>query len=276
MTMDPKALIQDGKIDDARALLIDRIKKSPADHQSRSLLFQVMLLCGEWDKALRQLEIAATQQEPSGMNVPVYQHLIQAEKERALVAAMQQRPTFFPDVPEYSEDFFQALELLKNKDVEKAAAVFGRIEAALPAVQGTINGEAFTGFRDTDTTLAYFIEAIEYERYLWVPITNIRELVVTEPKTLIDLIWAQGRITTWEGLTMGCFFPTRYPDSFASGDDRIRLGRLTQWQSLGGPYAKATGQHVYDIDGTDRSIFELKEVVFTLAETDSIDKKEGH
>ncbi|BBO73290.1 hypothetical protein DSCW_07070 [Desulfosarcina widdelii] len=274
--MDPRALIQDGKIDDARALLIDRIKKSPADLQSRSLLFQVMLLCGEWDKALRQLEIAATQQDPSGMNVAVYQHLIQAEKERALVAAVQQRPTFFPDIPEYSDDFFQALELLKNKDVEKAAAVFDRIETALPSLQGTINGEAFTGFRDTDTTLAYFIEAIEYERYLWVPIANIRELVISEPKTLIDLIWAKGRITTWEGLTMGCFFPALYPDSFTSNENNIRLGRLTRWQSLGGNYTKAIGQHVYDVGDTDRSIFELKEVVFTLKETDPIEKKEGH
>jgi len=274
--MDPKSLIQDGKIDDARALLIDRIKKSPADLQTRSLLFQVMLLCGEWDKALRQLEITATQQDPTGMNATVYQHLIQAEKERAQVAAMQQRPTFFPDIPEYCDDFLQALELLKTKDVEKAAEVFDRIEAALPKVKGTINGDAFNGFRETDTTLAYFIEAIEYERYLWVPIANIRELAVSEPKTLIDLIWAKGRITTWEGLTMGCFLPTLYPGSSASENDRIRLGRLTRWQSLGGPYQKATGQHVYDVGGTDRSIFELKEVVFSLEETDSVEKKESH
>ena len=96
--------------------------------------------------------------------------------------------------------------------------------------------------------------------------------MVSPPQNLIDLVWAKGRITTWEGLTMGCFLPVLYPNSFESDDDRIRLGRLTQWQSLGGAYAKAIGQHVYEVGGTDRSIFELKEVVFSLDEADANEK----
>ena len=274
--MDPKALILDGKLDAARTALIDRIKKSPADAQARSLLFQVMLLCGEWDKAQRQLDIAASQQDTPDMNAPVYQNLIQAEKERAAVSAMEQRPTFFPDVPEYSDDFCMALEMVKSENVEEAATLFNRVESALPTIQGTLNGEPFTGFRETDSTLAFFIEAIEYERYLWVPIANIRELVVSEPKTLMDLIWAKGRITTWEGLTMGCFLPALYPNSFSREDERIRLGRLTQWQAIGGNFVRGFGQHVYDVGGTDRSIFELKEVVFSLAGANDAEKGESH
>ena len=264
--MNAKALILGGQINAARTLLVDQVKKSPADIQARSLLFQVMLLCGEWDKAQRHLDIASRQMESPEMNAPVYQNLIQAEKERVAVSNKQQRPTFFPDIPEYSEDFFQALDLLDKGKIDDAANLFGRIDAGLPDVQGTINGQPFKGFKETDTTLAYFIEAIEYERYLWVPIANIRELAVSPPQTLFDLIWAKGRITTWEGLTMGCFLPVLYPNSFASEDDRIRLGRLTDWKPLGGPYAKAIGQHVYDVGGLDRSIFEIEEAVFSLAD----------
>ena len=274
--MDPKALILDGKINAARAALIDRIKKAPADSQARSLLFQVMLLCGEWDKAQRQLDIAAAQQATPDMNAPVYQNLIQAEKERAAVAAMEQRPTFFPDVPDYSDDFIMALELMHNEKTDEAAKLMRHVEASLPIIQGNINGEPFIGFRETDSTLAFFIEAIEYERYLWVPIGNIRELVVSEPKSLLDLIWAKGRITTWEGLTMGCFLPALYPNSFASEDESIRLGRRTEWQAMGGSFARAVGQHVYEVGGTDRSIFELKEVVFSLAQPVDAEKGENH
>ena len=266
--MNPKALILDGQIDSARAMLVDQIKKSPADLQARSLLFQVMLLCGEWDKARRQLDIAASQQAAPDMNVSVYQNLIQAEKERAAVSRSEQRPTFFPDIPEYSEDFFHALALLKAGNIEGAEKLFGNIDARLGDVTGTVNGKPFKGFKETDTTLAYFIEAIEYERYLWVPIANIRELAVSPPSTLIDLIWAKGRITTWEGLTMGCFLPVLYPHSFESDDDRIRLGRLTDWTALGGPFTKAVGQHVYDIGGTDYSLFEIEEAIFTLSAAD--------
>ncbi|MFO7713041.1 type VI secretion system accessory protein TagJ [Desulfosarcina sp.] len=271
--MNAKALILDGQISAARAMLVDRVKKRPADIQARSLLFQVMLLCGEWDKAHRQLDIAANQLASPETNVPVYRDLIQAEKERVAVSKMQQRPTFFPGIPEYCEDFFQALNHLEEGKIDAAANLFGRIDAGLPDVQGTLNGQPFKGFRETDTTLTYFIEAIEYERYLWVPIADIREIAVSPPQNLIDLIWVKGRITTWEGLTMGCFLPVLYPNSSASDDDRIRLGRLTDWKPLGGPYAKAVGQHVYEVGGADRSIFELTEVVFTLA--DAADSQKG-
>ena len=209
--MNAKALILDGQINAARTLLVDQVKKTPADIQARSLLFQVMLLCGEWDKAQRQLDIAASQLASPEMNVPVYQNLIQAEKERIAVSKRQQRPTFFPDIPEYSEDFFQALDLLEKGKIDDGANLLARIDAGLPDVRGTLNGQPFKGFKETDTTLTYFIEAIEYERYLWVPIANIREFAVSPPQTLIDLIWAKGRITTWEGLTMGCFLPVLYP-----------------------------------------------------------------
>jgi type VI secretion system protein ImpE len=266
--MDPKALIREGHIDEARAMLADQVKKAPSDIQARSVLFQVMLLCGEWDKARRQLEIVAAQQTSTNMNLPVYRQLIEAEKERLAVARMETRPAFFPEIPSYGEVFFQALDRLKNEKIDEAQHLFDTIDADLPPVQGTLNGEPFTGFRDTDTSLAYFIEAIEYERYLWVPIGNIRELAVAAPQNLIDLIWAKGRITTWEGLTMGCFLPVLYPNSFESGDDRIRLGRLTDWQPLGGPFASAVGQHVYDIGGRDHALFEIKEALFTLAGSD--------
>jgi type VI secretion system protein ImpE len=137
-----------------------------------------------------------------------------------------------------------------------------RIDGQLVNLRGASDGHPFVGFKDTDATLAHFIEAIEYERYLWIPIASIRELAVAPPKTLIDLIWAKGRITTWEGLTLGCFLPVRYPESHASDDDRIRLGRLTDWQPLGGGFTKALGQHVFQVGQEDKSIFELGEVIF--------------
>lgn len=266
--MNPKALILDGQIAAARAELVDRVKRSPTDISARSLLFQVMLLCGEWDKAGRQLEIAATQKGSPDMNRAVYQQLIQAEKERIAVSRMAQQPTFFPEIPDFSEDFFQAREWLAAGRIDDAADRFARIDATLPVIRGTVNGKPFRGFMETDSTLRYFIEAIEYERYLWVPITSIRELAVTPPTTLIDLIWAKARITTWEGLTMGCFLPVCYPNSFASDDDRIRLGRLTDWKSLGGGFTQAVGQHVYDIGGTDHALYEIQDAVFALADDD--------
>ena len=263
--MDAIDLIKSGKLTEARSQLVDRLKKAPTDTGARALLFQVLVFFGEWDKAQRHMEIAATQNPQQDIGAAIYGNLFQAEKERSRVARGETRPTFLPEVPEYSEAYFEAMALLTANQPDLARTKFEQLLGTRPPIRGTVNGEPFEGFQDTDTTLLCFIEAIEYERYLWIPVEYIRELVIMPPKTLLDLVWAKGRITTWEGLTMGCFFPALYPDSFSVDDDRIRLGRMTDWQPMGGGFTRAVGQHVFQVGEHDVSIFELGETLFSLS-----------
>jgi type VI secretion system protein ImpE len=262
--MTPKELITAGRLEEARSVLVDTLKKQPADPSARSLLFQLLLFFGEWDKARRHLEISASQGHSTPPEVDVYTNLIQAEKSRLAVAGLTQRPTFFPEVPAHADAYIDVLELIAAEKSADARAALEKVYAGLTHLRGMRNGEPFSGFVDTDTTLALFIEAIEYERYLWVPVHSIRELVVSPPKTLIDLIWTKARITTWEGLTMGCFLPVLYPRSFESTDNRIRMGRMTDWVDLGNGLARAVGQHVYQVGNSDKTILELGEVIFHL------------
>ena len=51
------------------------------------------------------------------MNIPVFQHLIQAEKARSAVARLEQPPAFFPGVPAYSADFLKLREQLYEIDI---------------------------------------------------------------------------------------------------------------------------------------------------------------
>jgi type VI secretion system protein ImpE len=264
--MDAIDLIKAGKLTEARAQLVEHLKKAPADTSARALLFQVLVFFGEWDKARRHMEIIATQNPQQDMRAVIYEHLFQAEKERSRVARGESRPTFLPEVPEYSETYFAAMALLAGNQPDEARIKFEQVLGARPSIRGTLNGEPFEGFQDTDTTLWCFIEAIEYERYIWIPVEFIRELVITPPQSLLDLVWAKGRITTWAGLTMGCFFPALYPNSFNVDDDRIRLGRLTDWHPLGGGFSRAVGQHVFQVGQKDVSIFELGETLFTLSD----------
>jgi len=261
--LNPKELILAARLTEARNELVAMVKKTPADCGARSLLIQVLILFGEWDKALRHIEILTSYSPTSEMGTSVYENLFKAEKERLQVADLEIRPTFVPESPVYFDDHWQAMALLADNQTEAAARIAAQVAGGRPAIGGTINGLPFKGFEDTDARLFCFIEAIEYERYLWIPIECIRELVVSPPKTLMDMIWAKGRITTWKGLTMGCFFPVNYPRSFAVDDDRIRLGRMTDWQSLGSGLSKAVGQHVFHVGDEDVGILEIGEVLFT-------------
>lgn len=260
--MDPETLLKEGRLSEARSALVASVKNKPTDAQSRSLLFQTLLFLGEWDKAQRHLDIVASQSPVPDPTVEVYANLIQAERNRSEVARKNTRPDFFPEIPTYAEAFFAVREKIAAQAYVDARNQLESILDSREPVRGTRDGIAFSGFMDTDPAFSLFIEAIEYERYLWVPIASIRELVVSPPQTLIDLIWAKGRITTWEGLTMGCFLPVIYPLSSESDDDRLRSGRLTDWKPLGDQLTQAVGQRVFQVGDQDVGILELGEITF--------------
>ena len=262
LPMDAKELIRAGRLPEARSQLIEEVKSSPADSGKRTLLFQVQIFFGQWDKAERHLDTIAAQDASKEAGAQVYKNLIQAERERSEVAKRNRRAEFLPQTPPYVETHYAAWQKVVDGQLEEAQALFDRVVAQRPVISGTLDGKDFVGLKDTDTFLSPFLEAIIHERYVWIPFESIRELSVSPPKTLFDLIWTSARVTTWEGLTMNCYFPVLYPESFLHEDDRVKLGRMTDWTPLGGSFAKGVGQHVYQIGEEDVAILEIQDALF--------------
>lgn len=264
--MDAKDLIRAGRLSEARKQLTEDVKSRPADVGRRTLLFQVLALCGEWEKAERHLDTIAIQDSSRETGVQVYKNLIQAEKERTEVFRRERRPSFLPETPAYVETYFDAWEKLSAEKVDEAKEIWDRIDAQQPIISGTVNGKNFTGFSDTDVVLSRFLEAFVHERYVWIPFESIRELSVPSPQTLFDLLWVNSRLTTWEGLTLNCYLPVLYVDSFLHEDERVRLGRMTDWSLLGGSLSKGIGQHVFRVGEEEMAILEIREVIFKYPE----------
>lgn len=262
--MDAKELIKAGRLPECRKQLIEEVKSSPGDTAKRTLLFQILAFYGEWDKAERHLEAIASQDIQREIGVQEYKNLLQGERERLEVMDLRRRPAFLPESPGYMEKYFLAWQELTEKRIEEAGDLFGEIDASRPALSGTVNGKPFTGIRDTDAFLSLFLEAVVHERYVWIPFDAIRELVLQPPKTLFDLLWISGRVTTWEGLTLNCYLPVLYPNSFLHEDDRVKMGRMTDWIPLGGPFSRGAGQHVFEVGKEDMPILEIQEIQFNL------------
>jgi len=260
--MDAKALITEGRLTEARRHLVAAVKSSPADLSSRTLFFQVLAYSGEWDKARRQLEVIAMQDSTREMGAAAYLNLIQAETERVEVFQQKRQPAFMPQTPGYFDRYESARQHLENGEFDEAEAIYKEIDGLVGQIAGTINGNAFTGFKDTDTRLSFFLEAFVHERYVWLPLESLRELILPAPKTLLDLLWTSAQITTREGLTLNCNLPVLYPQSFQQEDDRLKLGRLTDWIDLGGGFFQGAGQHVFQVGTEDVPILEIREVVF--------------
>jgi type VI secretion system protein ImpE len=263
--MTAKDLMKAGRLSDARRVLIEEVKSAPSDVGKRTLLFQVLALGGEWDKAQRHLDLISSQDPGRTVGVHVYLDIVKAERERLKVITALQQPSIFPEPPAYSGRYMEYLAALKSGSYDTAKEIITEIDALRPEIKGSLNDKPFEGFCETDARLFCFLEAFIHDRYVWVPFEFIRELVVVEPRTSFDLIWVTASITTWEGLSVNCCLPVVYPETSSHDDEQAKLGRLTDWVPLGGGFSKGVGQHVYQAGDEDISILEIRQAVFNLA-----------
>jgi len=63
-----------------------------------------------------------------------------------------------------------------------------------------------------------------------------------------DLVWMPVQFTWTNGGSAPGHIPARYPDTEASTDDTLRLGRRTEWQKHPGETYLGVGQRVYVTD----------------------------
>ena len=262
--MTAKELIQAGRLSEARRLLIEEVKAKPADTGARTLLFQVLALGGEWDKAVRHLDMISTQDPDRAVGVHTYLDIVKAEQERLAIVQGRQQPSVMPEAPAYFPAYLSYLEAIRRGGFDEARTLIAEIDEARPAVSGTRDGRRFEGFSDTDARLYAFVEAFAHDRYVWIPFEALREIVIHEPRDFFDLIWVTASITTWEGLSMNCCMPVVYPETFLADDEQAKLGRLTEWAPLGGGLSRGIGQHVYAVGDEDVSILEIRTINFEL------------
>lgn len=273
--MNAKDLIKAGQLSAARSELIEAVKSSPNDLNSRTLLFQVLAFSGEWQKARHHLEIIADQEASRGAGINTCLNLIEAETERLEVFSYKKQPSFLPAAPAYVELYESARQNLADRDLNEARSIMDQIKDQIPEISGTLNGKPFVGFSNTDTQLSFFLEAFVHEHYVWLPFEALRELSMPEPKTMLDLLWASARVTTRDGLTLNCYLPVLYPDSFRHEDDRLKMGRMTDWTDLGAGFNQGVGQHVLQVGDEDIGLLEIREAVMNTSEFEK-GEESGH
>lgn len=262
--MTAKDLIAAGRLSEARAQLTSEVRTAPSDAGKRTLLFQVLAFLGEWAKAARHLDLIVAMNPKAETGVQVYKNIINAENQRREVMERERVPDFVTGAPAYLEAYLLAWDKVKEQKLDGAARLYEEIKEQRRPVSGSMNGKRFEGFSDTDTFLSCFLEAIAHDRYIWIPFESIGELSIDPPKNLFDLLWIPARLMTWEGINLHCYLPVLYPDTFMQEDERLKLGRMTDWIRLGGPFSKGVGQHVFQVGEEDVSLLEIRELTFKL------------
>lgn len=222
-------LLRAGDLDAAMHQAVGAVRADAGSSKARILLFQLMCLNGDWEKARRQLYVL---KDMDALTVPMfetYDPVLQCEMFRAAVFAGQRSPVFFGEPRDWLATLCSAL--VEDAAGHHAAAAVLRDQALddAPTSTGRIDGEPFEWLADADGRLGPVLEVFLNGRYFWVPVEHVAVVDLDAPEDLRDLVWAPARFQWSNGGDAVGFIPVRYPGTERAADDRLRLSRLTEW-----------------------------------------------
>lgn len=252
--------IREGKPNEALQTLQAEIRKNPGNPKLRVFLFQLLVVLGEWERSLAQLNVAGELDAANLAMVQTYREAIACEVLRKDIFAGLKTPLIFGEPQQWIALLQQALKLDSTQQYQEAKQLRDEAFALAPATSGSINGDAFDWIADADTRLGPMLEAIVNGRYYWIPFNNIREIQLEAPADLRDVVWMPAHFVWSNGGDAVGLIPTRYPQSELSNDSAIRLARKTEWQSLDDTGYIGLGQRLFSTNENEYALMDIREL----------------
>jgi type VI secretion system protein ImpE len=243
----------------------DEIRRRPADVKNRILLFQLLVLVGDWQRAVNQLQVIAGLDAAALPMVHTYREAIRCEVLRAKVFAGQATPLVFGDPQQWVALLLEALRLTAEGNHQQAQQLRDQAFDRAPAIPGTVDGQPFAWIADADPRLGPVLEMIVNGAYYWVPFGSIGKLAVDQPADLRDLVWATVQVTWSNGGDAFGLVPTRYSGSEANADAQIQLARKTEWSELAPEMFCGQGQRMLATDEGDYSLLDVRTIILETA-----------
>jgi type VI secretion system protein ImpE len=254
--------VRSGRLEEALAGLQAAVRKAPADSKQRVLLFQLLSVMGQWERAMTQLNVVGDLDAKTLPMVQTYRSALKCEELRAEVFAGKRTPLLFGEPAQWAALLVQSLILGAQGRVEESEALHTKAFEEAPATSGKIDGQPFAWLADADGRLGPVLEAIVDGKYYWIPFCNLRTIRIEKPVDLRDLAWIPAYLTLANGGEVVSLIPTRYPGSEASSDAAIRMARKTDWTLRKDGSSLGLGQRMLATDRSDHPLLEVRSIEF--------------
>jgi type VI secretion system protein ImpE len=220
------------------------------------------MLCfaGDLERAAKQLDVLGRDSTESEIAVQRYRGAIECEKLRRLLFTQGLRPGLPKKVPPYTQMHLDAINRMRENHIDEARALLEQAADLRPLVTCRVNGELFDDIRDADDLIGPFLEVFTLNNYSWVPWEAVRSVTIPPPKHLRDLIWTPARVELDIGSLGEVFLPALYAQSYAHGDNQVKLGRMTDWRADVEGLALAAGQRLLVTGERDWPLLEIREL----------------
>ncbi len=259
---DVAVCMQNGDPEKALEVLKDRIRHDSGNAELRLSLAQLESINGNWDKALSAADTASTLDSDRALLCQQWKLQIQAEITRAEVFAGKKTAIVMGEPEAWMAGMQDALRMDAEGQSEAADKARRHAMENAPARSGKINGAAFEWLCDADERVGPAFEAVINGRYTWIPQSVVNSIHVKSPVEMIDLVWAEAVIRLKNGGETTAFMPARYPGSESSEDGKIRLGRLTTFETTPGGTSTGLGQRLFATNLDDYPLMQCSDIQF--------------
>jgi type VI secretion system protein ImpE len=252
--------LRDGDPFAALKYLQNDVRARPADAKLRVFLFQLLCVLGQWERALNQLEVAATLDAGTLAMAQTYREAVRCEALRARVFEGSKAPMVFGEPEQWLAYLIEAMLLSGRGRTEDAGQLRAKAFEEAPASGGTVDDRAFAWIADADMRLGPVLEAVINGRYYWVPFARISRLDLEAPCDLRDVVWTPAHMLLENGGEAYALIPTRYPGTEKVEDASLLLARRTEWQEPSPGLFCGLGQRVLTTDTGELSLMDLRQI----------------
>jgi type VI secretion system protein ImpE len=253
-------LLREGQVDQALAQLQAEVRKNPADSKQRVLLFQLLAVLGQWERAANQLKVAGELDAKAAAMVQTYRTALDCEVFRVAVFAGDKTPLVFGAPEDWIARLLEALRLTAAGNHAQAEALRTQALEQAPAIAGSIDGQAFEWIADADSRIGPVCEAIVNGKYFWIPFARLQTIAIEPPEDLRDVVWMPARLTFANGGESVALIPTRYPGSEAQAEGALRLARKTEWTQAAANTYLGSGQRMLATDQAEYAIMDVRRI----------------
>ena len=241
------------------------VRADPADVKLRIFLAQLLMVEGDWERGLDQLEVIRGMDAGSLPMAQAYGTAIQCERVRAEVFAGRRGPLIFGEPEPWIAMLLQSLALLGEGRVSQAEALRAQAFESAPSRSGSLNGTRFEWVADADPRIGPVFEVLLNGAYYWVPMHRVDRITVEPPSDARDLVWLPAEFRWVNGGDALGMIPVRYPGSESADDPAVRLARKTEWREVGTETFAGLGQRLLTTDNAELGLLELRELRFDEA-----------
>jgi len=259
--MNANELYAAGQLAEAVAAAGEDVKRHPTDQAKRAFFCELLCFAGNLDRADLQLDTIVLQDPKAAVVVSLFRQLLRAEQARRQFFQEGRLPEFLDQPSPRLKLHLEASICLREGNAAGAANLLQRAEQERPVVAGTCDGRPFEGLRDLDDLTSSFFEVLTSTgKYYWIPMESVELIEFRAPQRARDLLWRSAHMIVRGGPDGEVHLPAVYAGSQAESDDRLRLGRLTEWRGDPAAPVRGAGQRVFLVGEEDRSIMEIKEI----------------